>query len=314
VSPSLTPTVTPSITVSPSLTPTVTPSITVSPSLTPSRTPSITVSATPSVTPSITVSRTPSVTPSSSPPALQILQLQYGGTAEIACSGVTETYFCLDNVNLCLATTVYDSDGAACLGTQPTALYISDGSGNVRFWNGIAFTTSCTACVPASPSPTPTKSATPTVTPSISVSSTPSVTPSITVSRTPTATPSISISATPSVTPSISISLTPSVTPTISISLTPSVTPSSSPPLTGDIVTLNFGANKGAACSEFSSTDYYCLVDSSGICGATALLSSDGVSCFGYAPAQSVSEGGGPGANVRSWDGTSWTGTCSTCI
>jgi hypothetical protein len=311
---SATPSVTPSITVSPSLTPTVTPSITVSPSLTPSRTPSITVSATPSVTPSITVSRTPSVTPSSSPPALQILQLQYGGTAEIACSGVTETYFCLDNVNLCLATTVYDSDGAACLGTQPTALYISDGSGNVRFWNGIAFTTSCTACVPASPSPTPTKSATPTVTPSITVSATPSVTPSITVSRTPTATPSISISATPSVTPSISISRTPTVTPSISVSLTPTVTPSSSPPLTGDIVILNFGANKGTACSEFSSTDYYCLVDSSGICGATALLSSDGVSCFGYAPAQSVSEGGGPGANVRSWNGTSWTGTCSTCI
>jgi hypothetical protein len=127
------------------------------------------------------------------------------------------------------------------------------------------------------------------------------VTPSITVSRTPTATPSISISATPSVTPSISISLT------------PSVTPSSSPPLTGDIVTLNFGANKTAACSEFAPTDYFCLIGGSTLCTATSLNNSDGVSCLGVASATNVADlGGGSGANARFWNGTSF-GSCSTC-
>ena len=73
--PSVTPSVTPSITISPSATPSIsisaTPSVTpsISISATPSVTPSISISATPSVTPSISISKTPSVTPSTTPPA-----------------------------------------------------------------------------------------------------------------------------------------------------------------------------------------------------------------------------------------------------
>ena len=80
----------------------------------------------------------------------------------------------------------------------------------------------------SSPLPTPSISATPSVTPSNtpSISVTPSVTPSITPSNTPSNTPAIS--ATPSVTPSTTPSTTPSNTP--SISVTPSVTPSTLPP------------------------------------------------------------------------------------
>ena len=67
----ITPTVTPTNSVTPSITPTVTPTNSVTPSLTPTVTPSITVSnsATPSVTPSITTSTsaTPSITPSITP-------------------------------------------------------------------------------------------------------------------------------------------------------------------------------------------------------------------------------------------------------
>jgi hypothetical protein len=60
ISPSRTPSITPSISIS--ATPSVTPSISIS--RTPSVTPSISISATPSVTPSISISRTPSITPS----------------------------------------------------------------------------------------------------------------------------------------------------------------------------------------------------------------------------------------------------------
>ena len=74
--PTLSPSATPSITISPSATPSIcitpsisisltsTPSISISPTSTPSITPSISISATPSVTPSISISVTPSVTPS----------------------------------------------------------------------------------------------------------------------------------------------------------------------------------------------------------------------------------------------------------
>ena len=73
VSPSITPflTVTPSVT--PSVTPTIststTPSVSITPSITPSVTPSISISSTPSVsvTPSISISKTPSISISSTP-------------------------------------------------------------------------------------------------------------------------------------------------------------------------------------------------------------------------------------------------------
>ena len=94
----------------------------------------------------------------------------------------------------------------------------------------------------AMPVASTTPSATPVVTPSISISTTPSIsiTPSISVtpsiSETPSisVTPSISISTTPntSIIPSISISATPSVSVTPSISITPSTSIEPEPSLT----------------------------------------------------------------------------------
>jgi hypothetical protein len=69
--PNITPSVTPTISVTPSITPSVTPTISVTPSITPSTTPSTTpgISVTPTVTPSVTptISVTPSITPTITP-------------------------------------------------------------------------------------------------------------------------------------------------------------------------------------------------------------------------------------------------------
>jgi hypothetical protein len=80
----------------------------------------------------------------------------------------------------------------------------------------------------------PSKSPSPSATPSASVSATPSVSPSASVSATPSASPSVSVSATPSVsasvsvsaTPSVSVSASPSVSPSVSVSASPSASPS----------------------------------------------------------------------------------------
>ena len=122
-------------------TPTPTPTKTVTPSLTPSKTPS----KTPSVTPSITISpsKTPSVTPSPSPNFIN--SFYWGEALFTACNAVNNIYYCLNSNDLCTATTVRNSDGINCLGTIPTAIYISDGS-NVRLWNGTSFTGGCSFC------------------------------------------------------------------------------------------------------------------------------------------------------------------------
>jgi hypothetical protein len=70
VTPSITPTRTPSLSITSSITPTVTPSLstsktpTVTPSLSISATPSLSISKTPTRTPSLSISKTPSITPS----------------------------------------------------------------------------------------------------------------------------------------------------------------------------------------------------------------------------------------------------------
>ena len=155
--PTLSPSATPSITISPSVTPSIsiTPSITISPSITPSLSVSISITPSNTVSPSVTPSNTvsPSVTPSVTP-----------------------------------------------------SISISN-------------TPSLTPSVTPSVTPSISISNTPSLTPSISISATPSMTPSISISQTPSMTPSISISQTPSLTPSITISpsVTPSVTPVVNI-------------------------------------------------------------------------------------------------
>jgi len=80
-------------------------------------------------------------------------------------------------------------------------------------------------CIQASPSPTPTVSATPSVTPTVTPSV--SVTPSVTISVTPsiTASPNLSLTPTQTITPTPTVTPTITSTPSISITPTPTVTP-----------------------------------------------------------------------------------------
>ena len=81
-----------------------------------------------------------------------------------------------------------------------------------------------------SPTPSVSKSVTPSITPSVSISGSQGVTPSVTksISITKSTTPSITISQTSNVTPSVSITISPSKTPSVTISITPSVSKSTS--------------------------------------------------------------------------------------
>lgn len=72
---------------------------------------------------------------------------------------------------------------------------------------------------------TPSPTATPTVTPTPSVTPTSTVTPSPSVTPTPTITPTPTVTPIPSVTPTPTVTPTPSVTPTPTVTPTPSVTP-----------------------------------------------------------------------------------------
>ena len=229
---SVTPSITPTISVSPtrtpaiSNTPSITPTISVTPSITPSVTPTISVTPSPSITPSVTSTVSPTRTPSIS---------------------VTPT--------ISLTATPSRTPGVSL---TPSI--------------SISKTPSTSVTPSISISKTPSVSVTPSVTPTISISSTPaaSVTPSRTpvasptrtpaASVTPSRTPSISVSRTPSVsvTPSISISRTPSisVTPSISISKTPSVTPSTSA-LNLTQFSAGFGLNENEACFQSESTFWH---------------------------------------------------------
>jgi len=171
--PSPTPTMTPTLSISssvvgtPSITPTRTPSLSISatPSLTPTRTPSLSISRTPSLsiaggtTPSLSISATPSLTPTRTP------SLSISRTPSLSIAG----------------------------GTTPSL--------------SISATPSLTPTRTPSLSISRTPSLSISRTPSLSISRTPSLTPTRTSSISPTTTPSLSISATPSLTPTRTPSL-----------------------------------------------------------------------------------------------------------
>jgi hypothetical protein len=310
--PSVTPSITPSISLTPTTTPsisftpttTVTPSITATPSITPSIsvTPEASISATPTMTPSVTVtpsitptltpSATPSITPSTSSP-LVIRQA-------VSCCDFRKEAMMIPAALI----------GTVVTSTTDECFFIN---GNIELvatvtWSGDLGFEDCNACTTFNPCPAP-PSQSPSRTPSITVTPTATATPSITVTPTATATPSISI--TPSVTITPTMTATPSVTITPTMTATPSVTPSTSAPTSENIVELFYGASKGAACSEFAPSTFFCLVGSPNLCDATGLLDSDGLVCYGNAAATNVSEGFG--GNVRLWNGTSF-GACATCL
>jgi len=260
ISVSVTPSITPSISETPSLTPSVTPSITISPSIvvtrTPSATPSISISATPSLspTPSISISptATPSITISPSPALATINWANTDGSSPFVDS---DLFISVNSVNV---VTEYTTNSGTFNAANNSSISISQEStvgtiGSYRLIvknvtddniiydntnssvgslpatvNTYSFTAlgaktyyvSSSTFPPPTPSPSATPSISPTATPSISISSTPSPSATIGLSVTPSVsrTPSVSISRTPTVTPSISISRTPTVSPTPSTS------------------------------------------------------------------------------------------------
>ena len=254
-SPSFAPPPTPTSTAIP---PSITPTISVTPSITP------TISVTPSITP--TISLTPSITPSTNSQYKRVYPVNgvnsYGTDGTTYCGNTTvatqiggaggqyEFYFVGNGILPALGDLTYKK----LVGSSTYELewpssgnwqYISSTLGakaeisvNVTSLYGIpvngyggARVNDITICPPASPTPTPTKS------PSISVTPSVTRTPSITPTRTP------SVTRTPSITPTISV--TPSVTATLQP--TPSITPSQG--VTVILITAFEGTSSSAACT-----------------------------------------------------------------
>ena len=181
---SVTPSVTPTISVS------KTPSLSLSPgaSRTPSVTPSISFSRTPSRTPSLSISRTPTRTPSTS----SIVSYQYGIVTTVTYGtniGACETSE-IPNSNIYLSTSTPLVDNYVYTNNTLTNYYQGDG----RWYfirNGGSYAIQILSSgmingvLDCNNIPTPTR------TPSISISRTPSRTPSLSISRTPTRTPGV---------------------------------------------------------------------------------------------------------------------------
>jgi hypothetical protein len=199
------------------VTPSVTPSNSPTPSITPTNTPSVTPTNTPTVTPTntLTPTNTPTVTQTNTPSSTRLCK-------SYTLVGSISGFCTIFNWTNCDGT---PGNITRCFGASATICALAgsvtqSGSGTITD-NGICPTPTPTPTNTATPTVTPTNTATPTVTPSI----TPSVTPSITPTETPTNTPSVTPTNTPSVTPSITPSVTPSITPTETPTNTPTLTP-----------------------------------------------------------------------------------------
>jgi len=96
------------------------------------------------------------------------------------------------------------------------------------------------------------------------------------------------------------IYITPTLTPT------PTHTPTPTLPIT--IVGLQHGTFN-QACNDPGTVDDFCINNTS-FCNATSLQSSDGVNCLGPAIAGYY----GNVSIVRYWNGTSFTGSCVSCL
>jgi len=226
-------------------TPTPSPSATISitPTNTPTKTPSISVTQTPSisVTQTPSISLTPTTTPAISLTPTATPSIRVVNYSALNCCDGTRIYVTISDGPAPAPNVGFIHNGE-CYYFENTSA--TPGTFFVDSSDWIANICNDGACV--CPTATPSASPSVTQTPSISVTQTPSIsvtqTPSISVTQTPsvsiTPTPSISVTQTPSIsvtqTPSISVTQTPSVsiTPTPSISVTQtqsvSITPTNS--------------------------------------------------------------------------------------
>lgn len=283
---------TPPASVTPSNTPSIsitkTPSATPPPSVTPTRTPSISVSKTPSI--SITPTRTPS--PSTSD-GLNSLFLDMANNSYDACHNPESFVVVYDQPPLQNGDYLYKSSAASAkytyaelqsqLAGSPYPLYLSDGSTYYEVnqdGSGDAVIASNSSCVP--------------VTPPASVTRTPSTTPPVSPSNTPPA------SATPSVTPSKSF-VTPSTSSTPPASVTPTKSVSTTPPNSPVYCpsqTLGYATSTGTyadACQDFDAGGATKYLDASFTLATYIYRYSD---CTGTAPTGYYSDG----TDWRYWD------------
>lgn len=206
--------------ISPSATPSITPTISITPSI------SLTPTSTPSITP--TPSLTPTPTPSSNPYYIASKYncqnnacFQYIGQANIYGGGST--------LNVGLYYT-----GSSTPGVVYQVVSVTNPQTSYVVVNANSFNSCDAACIQLSPSPsiTATPTATPTKTPSVTPTITPTTTPTPTSTVTPT--PTVTTTSPNSPTPTITITPTKTITPTptVTITITPTRTPSVTPTMT----------------------------------------------------------------------------------
>ena len=245
--PTVTPTFSPSptLTATPSATPTPSPTATrtATPTASPSATPTVTATATPSATATRTPSPTPSATPTATSSSTSTLTSTQSATATFS---PTSTPTATDTLTRTptpspTASPTATSTASATPTRTPTATSTPTPSPTATFTASPTmpstptstptptrtntFTATPTPSDTCTPSPTPSATLTPTATATASATATISATPSATLSRTATAT----ASATATVSPTGSASVTPSATPSATASPTASLTTSSTP-------------------------------------------------------------------------------------
>jgi len=253
-----TPTLTPSITITKTQTPsptitktqTLSPTVTKTQTTTPTTTATITPTATNTATPTFTPTNTPTLSmncldPSVSPSSLnfigqktyQIIFKTTRSNCDSHCANKITVEIILHNLDKNIDTyysfVVPDDSQSCCDGCEDNTNFKSIKEFYTTFIFddliiGDEYSLRAKAYT-VLPTPTPTSSATPTI--SVSPTNTPTNTPtiSITASNTPTNTPTISITPSNSLTPTPTTTINPSVTPTISH--TPTPTPSQTVPI-----------------------------------------------------------------------------------
>ena len=220
VTPTMSPTITSSMssTMTESITASMTQSIssTMSPTLTQSMSPSMSMSVTPTMSPtlsssmtatlteSITASMSPSVTSSMSPTLTQSITASMSPSVTLS---MTPTL--TPSITLSMSPTVSSSmSPSVTLSMSPTV--------------SSSMTATLTESITASMSPSVSMSVTPTISPSVTLSLSPTLSSTLTQSITSSMTQSL----TPSTSPSLSMSVTSSMSPSMTMSMTPSISPS----------------------------------------------------------------------------------------
>jgi hypothetical protein len=242
--PAISPTPTPTVTPTPSVTPTNTPTVTPTPSITPTNTVTPTTTVTPTVTQTVTPTNILRTTLSN------ICHDESDPSAVCGCPQLATIF--VNGTNLSNSTLAWSDQFGVNTG-NPEGYYIEDNIiYEVSTGCGPGCITGATVsvygnCPTVTPTQTPTQTPTPSITPTITVTPTVTETPTQTPTSTETPTPTVTATVTSTVTPTTTT--TPTVTPTI----TPTITPTS--PL--QLFNAFSGTSTNEACANGTSVVIY---------------------------------------------------------